>query len=353
MILILLAFQYAVCNSEANIELHNQIPNVPERQGNALFVEDNAGFGPVTHPDSLWHTLLTNLYGAGNFGWFGPTTNKYQDGPDLQTMQAYNLVIWNNYDHYGQPLPLSPTLTAVDQANITDYIASGGKFWFIAQDASYSGVPIAFLQNNFGLADYIPDIINVVSTHIQGLVEAASPQFFITADYASTTVFYPDELIPSASAHHIVKDTDHNFYPGILRDDSIASYWTIDGRLPVPASVWEQLATDMLNVFGAGIAEQSVFHPVQGIWIEAKPTAFRDYTLIQYSIPTAGHVSIIVFDILGSSVDVIASQHHDQGIHAITWYGKNAFDDKVADGIYFVRLCYGNNATTTKVIILE
>jgi len=325
------------------------------QQNSVLFVEDNAGYGTAAHPDSLWHARLSDLFGAGNFGWFGPTINKYQNGPDLATMQSYDLVIWNNYDHYGQPLPLAPTLTAADQTNITAYLNSGGKFWLIAQDALYSGVPLVFFQSNFGLNNYTPDIIGVASTHIRGLAEAAGPEFLVTADYVATTAFYPDELIPDIDAHLILQDTDYNFYPGILRSDSAASFWTIDGRRPVLTSTWEQLVMDMLSIFGVtpGIVEHTITEPTRNVWLVISSNVFKNYINIRYSIPDAGNVSLAIYDRLGSPVNTLVDRYLHQGSYECRWHGDDTSGEKLADGVYFVRLCHGRVAVTNKIVLIE
>jgi len=320
-----------------------------------LFVEDPAGYGTATHPDSLWHTLLTNFYGPGNFGWFGPTTDKYENGPDLQTMQNYDLVIWNNYDHYGQPLPLSPTLTAADQTNITDYINSGGKFWLIAQDALYSGVPLAFFQNNFHLENYSPNVTGVVSTHLQGLAEAAGPEFLVTADYVTTIVFYHDDLIPEIDAHHILKDTDFNFYPGIVRSDSTTSFWTIDGRRPVLASTWEQLVSDMLGIFGVlpGVMEHTMPQPNYSIRCDASPTIYRYHTEISCAIPAPGHVRLDIFNTIGEYVMTLLDGHQYQTTRTVIWPPRNEPSRDFAAGVYFLRLSYEGNMITVKVVRID
>ncbi|MGD9380545.1 MAG: FlgD immunoglobulin-like domain containing protein [candidate division WOR-3 bacterium] len=325
------------------------------QQSTVLFVEDNAGFGTATHPDSLWHTILTNFYGSGNFGWFGPTTNKYENGPSLQTMQDYDLVIWNNYDHYGQPLPLSPTLTATDQTNTTDYLNSGGKLWLIAQDALYSGVPLIFFQDNFELENYTPGITGVVSTHIQGLAEASGPEFLVTADYVTTTVFYADDLIPSDGAHHIIEDTDFGFYPGILKNDSTASFWTIDGRRPVLAITWEELVRDMLNIFGVvpGIHCEQGLTPIRSIVITASPRVFRDHTDICFQLKEPTPTSLDIYDIAGMRVFHLSAQQQGPGRCTITWRGNNTAGERLADGVYFIRLYQGKNAVTLKVVMLD
>jgi len=296
--------------------------------------------------------MLRNIYGTGNFDWFGPTLNKYDNGPDLTTMQNYDLVIWNNYDHYGQPLPLSPTLTNVDQANITGYIDFGGKFWLIAQDALYSNVPLSFFQTNFNLFDYSGDVLQATWTHIQGLAEAASSVFLVTADYVTTTPFYPDDLIPDTGAHHIIKDTDHDYYPSILRNDSVTSFWTIDGRRPVLAITWEQVVIDMLSVFDVmpGINEQPEHQAAHDYRITSSPRPFTVNCTINYSISESGNVSIEIFDRLGSRVATLTDAYHEPGYYKLIWNGRNERGEAVSNGVYFCIICRGSITDAIKLV---
>ena len=213
------------------------------RQGGVLFVEDGSGYYPPTNPDPVWDGVLTNILGAGNYGWFGPTTNPYEDGPDLATMQTYDLVIWNNYDHWD-----APTLTANDMTNIASYISGGGKVWLIGHDVLYSGVPLSWLTTNFHLASAVEDYTTAVSLNIEGLAEIAGITLNITTDLLND--FYPDELTPDAQAHHVILDTDNTAHPSIFSNDATTSFWTVDGRTPVPWANWEQMVHDMLEAFG-------------------------------------------------------------------------------------------------------
>jgi hypothetical protein len=267
-------------------------------------------------------------------------------------MQNYDLVIWNNYDHYGQPLPLSPTLTDVDQANITNYINSGGKFWLIAQDALYSNVPLSFFQTNFKLFNYSGDVLQATWTHIQGLAEVAGPSFLVTSDYVTTIPFHPDNLFPDTAAHHILMDTDHNYYYGILRNDSTASFWTIDGRRPVLAITWEQLVTDMLSVFrvNPGITEQTEHIAVHDYSIAASPRPFNLNCKLTYSVLRSCHIYLEIFDELGSHVTTLADSYHAAGHYKYTWDGRNECGDTVSDGVYFCRIRCGSATSTIKLI---
>ena len=138
-----------------------------QRQNEVLFVEDKGGtFGPPISPDPVWDGILTDLLGAGTYGWF--TINTDTTGPDLTTMQNYDLVIWNTYDYWFAV----PALTDDDQINLGNYLSGGGKVWLIGQDLLWSGVDTVWMDTYFHLLDANQDYnAYAESTHVQGLAE--------------------------------------------------------------------------------------------------------------------------------------------------------------------------------------
>lgn len=245
-------------------DTETQVPYRPGNGHSILFVEDPGDTIPPS-PDPLWQPVLDSILDVGNYGWFGPTTDGTQDGPMLEEMQNYNLVIWNTAGSAYQ----GPTLTATDQTNIQDYISGGGRFWLISQDAIYSGVPLSFFQTNFNVDNIVPDY-NSGIINIQGLSEIAGNIFSVN------TILYlpfPDALTPNANAHHIVMDVDFSLYPSILSNDSTTSFWTVDGRNPSSWSDWQKMVSDMLAVFGFYI-----FHDVGPVSIDIPSTVPEDTT---------------------------------------------------------------------------
>uniref|UniRef100_A0A7C4XJJ6 T9SS type A sorting domain-containing protein n=1 Tax=candidate division WOR-3 bacterium TaxID=2052148 RepID=A0A7C4XJJ6_UNCW3 len=221
------------------------------RQGSILFVEDYSGaFGPASHPDPNWQTVLNNIVGAGNYGWY-QTTATGQNGPDLATMQSYDLVIWNCYDDWWT----GDALTATDQTNIQSYMTGGGKVWLIGQDIIYSGCG-SFVQSNFHVASYVEDVNSTYTANIQGQAELSGLNTTFNCDYAANS-FYEDGLTPDAQAHTILFDAGYSIYPAIAYPNSgnfQSSFWAIDGRNPTDWATWEQMVHTMLDKFGVLIA---------------------------------------------------------------------------------------------------
>ncbi|MGC9366338.1 MAG: lamin tail domain-containing protein, partial [bacterium] len=225
----------------------NQSLYLESRDGEVLFVEDPAGgYGPATKPDPQWIEVLDSVLGTGNYGWYGATASATEDGPGLDTMLNYDLVIWNCYDHWD-----AIVLTDNDTTNIASYLSQGGKVWLIGQDLLYSGVPLSWLTTNFLLQnafeDYIPSGIGTVN--LAGISELSGISFSTTFDY-NLNPFFPDGLVPATGAHHLIEDSDSSYTLGIIDNNHTASFWTIDGRITSPYSQWQQTVTVMLGMFG-------------------------------------------------------------------------------------------------------
>jgi hypothetical protein len=63
------------------------------------------------------------------------------------------------------------------------------------------------------------------------------------------------------------------------------------------------------------------------------PNPFSRSTVIRYSLPGTGHVSIRIYDMAGRIVETLVDRTAEPGIHEVTW---NAEGER--NGIYFCRL---------------
>ena len=332
------------------------VPYQPSlRQGGVLFVEDGAGYDTFGGtPDPLWLGLLTDIYGAGNFGWFGPTAEATDSGPSLDTMMNYEAVVWNNYDHWD-----TPTLLGYDMDNIEDYLAAGGHVCLIGQDLIYAigGSILPWLNNNFGLDAVIEDYaFGDTFCNLEGQNELASGMFLATADYSVNMRFFADDLTPEAGvAHEAIYDPDSFVFPCILMDDGSSSFWTIDGRQPDPAAEFTTIVTALLvDVFGVGIAETpSEQVEAQGLMLTSSPSAFKNTTTLSYFIQYPGQVQVKVYDEVGELVKTLVDVYQEAGTHTATWNGTSASGTRVANGVYFARVTCGGYQNTAKLVFMQ
>lgn len=83
------------------------------------------------------------------------------------------------------------------------------------------------------------------------------------------------------------------------------------------------------------------------------PNPFNPSTIIRYSLPEAKRVKIVVYDISGKEIYLLADNFQKAGTYSITWTGKNNCGQQVASGIYFYSVQAGNYVQTKKMILLK
>jgi hypothetical protein len=104
-----------------------------------------------------WQYIEPALIANGfTYDYFEVEDINTQDGPDLATMQQYDIIIWFT----GEAWTGGQTMTDVDEANLADYLAGGGNLLLSAQDYLYDKYPSA---GNFSAGQFPYDYLGVAS----------------------------------------------------------------------------------------------------------------------------------------------------------------------------------------------
>ena len=82
------------------------------------------------------------------------------------------------------------------------------------------------------------------------------------------------------------------------------------------------------------------------------PNPFNAQTRISFSMPAAGHVKLVVYNVLGQEVVTLLDQKLDANKHEVVWDGLNAQGSIVASGTYFYRLNIGDAYEETRQMTL-
>jgi hypothetical protein len=80
----------------------------------------------------------------------------------------------------------------------------------------------------------------------------------------------------------------------------------------------------------------------------AYPNPFNPATVIYFTIPEAGFVSLKVFDLLGREIAVLVHEYHHAGSHEVLFNAIN-----LSSGIYFYRLETGANSIVRKFLLTK
>jgi hypothetical protein len=83
------------------------------------------------------------------------------------------------------------------------------------------------------------------------------------------------------------------------------------------------------------------------------PNPFNPTTSINYALPKAGQVSVVVYDLLGSVVKTLVSQYQTEGNYKVAWDATNDNGQMVNTGNYIVKMVAGNFTTTRKMTLMK
>ncbi|HCV42474.1 MAG TPA: hypothetical protein DGH68_03250 [Bacteroidetes bacterium] len=78
------------------------------------------------------------------------------------------------------------------------------------------------------------------------------------------------------------------------------------------------------------------------------PNPFNPITTIKYDLPVDSRVSLVVFNILGQEVVMLANGEQKAGYRSVEWNASN-----VASGVYFYRLEACNFTSVKKLLLLR
>lgn len=83
------------------------------------------------------------------------------------------------------------------------------------------------------------------------------------------------------------------------------------------------------------------------------PNPFNPSTTINYQLPEAGRIKMMVYNLLGQEVRALVNEELDAGFHSVIWDGKNELGRQVASGVYMYRIQAGDYTKTLRMMMLK
>jgi len=83
------------------------------------------------------------------------------------------------------------------------------------------------------------------------------------------------------------------------------------------------------------------------------PNPFNPETVIEFALPTAGDVSLSVYNVAGQLVKTLINGNMRAGYHQIRWDGRDASDRDVSSGVYFYKLDTNGFSETRKMLLVK
>lgn len=104
-------------------------------------------------------------------------------------------------------------------------------------------------------------------------------------------------------------------------------------------------ATDVPPIAGESAAPTALaLHP-------ATPNPFGRETTLAFELPRAGHTSARIYGASGELVRTLVDGTFPAGRHQVVWPGTNDDGQRVAQGIYMMRLEAGSEVATRKLVL--
>jgi len=83
------------------------------------------------------------------------------------------------------------------------------------------------------------------------------------------------------------------------------------------------------------------------------PNPFTQHISLTFSVPVKGVVKATVYDITGRRVITLTEEHKEPGKHRIEWSGRDSNGKKLSTGIYFLKVDYGQESVTKKLVLIS
>jgi flagellar hook assembly protein FlgD len=83
------------------------------------------------------------------------------------------------------------------------------------------------------------------------------------------------------------------------------------------------------------------------------PNPFSGQTTINYHVPTAGRVTLRVYDLTGQLVRTLVDRRLALGSHSAVWDGSDEAERRVSAGAYFYKLQVGSSRAARRMTHLR
>ncbi len=103
----------------------------------------------------------------------------------------------------------------------------------------------------------------------------------------------------------------------------------------------------------SGIDDNSQTVPLSYRLSQNYPNPFNPETKVEFEIPRLQHVQLVVYNILGQQVKVIADKVYQPGHYSLKWDGTNESGQKMASGIYILHFKAGEFVRNRRMVLMK
>ncbi|MBD3349462.1 MAG: T9SS type A sorting domain-containing protein [Candidatus Eisenbacteria bacterium] len=170
-----------------------------------------------------------------------------------------------------------------------------------------------------------------------------------------------DTLVPRCNRFVPDQAPQNHKYVSVLSDDTVDAYlnwWQSpwkphfdDGRFDGPVNWDPMLDSDPGPQRSGDDAPQE--SALRLSLSQNCPNPFNPITTIRFAVPKTGRIKLTVYDIAGRQVRRLIDGLSAPGRHEATWDGRDDAGERVASGVYFLRLEDGHSIASRKLVLLK
>ena len=123
-------------------------------------------------------------------------------------------------------------------------------------------------------------------------------------------------------------------------------------EIAVPCFSGDTLRFVPINTTSVGESERSEI-PSTSSLDAVYPNPFNPKTEIRFNLSSPGRASLVIYDLVGRRVRLLAGGDHHAGTFTKEWYGTDDSGREVSSGVYFVRLEALGKPVTRKITLLR
>ena len=301
------------------------------------FYNNSACFG--NHQVDVW-----DLFGDQGFNYSAnpniQQVNLFNRGIPNSILNHYQKVIWIGNDFGGDR-------TFYDPAQVLDFIGIGGNFllatrlggnFFSTELRNYCGITQMSGDSQVNELIALDDsLTNMTALANHTLIHFAQ----LDTSSVATPIFDDNVATNWIAGFRIQKDTDGGFVyiaGRPYRYDNTASFQNYD-----------YIIDNWLNFIPVGVEDESESGLVNSYQLNQNyPNPFNPSTIISYSIPNPGFVTLKVYDLLGREVQTLVNEFQSAKTYSISF---DASD--LSSGVYLYKLRAGDFLDSRKMILIK
>ena len=123
-------------------------------------------------------------------------------------------------------------------------------------------------------------------------------------------------------------------------------------QIDVPCFLGDTLRSVPINTTSVDESGRSEIPPFSAIG-DIRPNPFNPKTEITYSLTEPGHASLVIYDVRGRKVRVLADGDQSAGFFAREWLGFDDSGREVSSGVYFAQLETKGVSESRKLVLIR